>query len=60
MNYSMYLDSPKWELSATEVSAPVTEYTAGSPRSKVGFFSWPRKLRIPTVIHKFHFKKVTC
>ena len=28
MNYSIYLDSPKWELSAMAASAPVTEYTA--------------------------------
>ena len=28
MNYSIYLDSPKWEWSATAVSAPATVCTA--------------------------------
>ena len=28
MNYSIYLDSPKWEWSATEVSVLATGYTA--------------------------------
>ena len=56
----MYLDSPKWEWSAMAVSVPATAYTAVSPRSRIGFFSWPREPRIATVIPNFQFKKVTC
>ena len=55
----MYSDSPKWELLAMGVSAPATVCTAVSLRSSIGFFSWPRKPRIPTVTDKYHYIKVT-